>query len=189
MISNPIIPHFAWEWMWAPYDELTYAAVLDNISPDDIVLEIGAGDCRLAREIAHISRKVYAIEWNRNLLERSSQELPPNCHVILGDARAVTFPHDVTAAVLLMRHCTNFAGYWKKLQAVKCRKLVTNARWGMSVEMIDLQSARIPFAALSSGWYACSCGNTGFEPGDVENFDNQLLDMVWEVKECPSCTR
>ena len=37
-----------WERRWAPYDELTYQEVLAQVRPDDLVLEIGAGDLRLA---------------------------------------------------------------------------------------------------------------------------------------------
>ncbi len=43
-----------WEARWAPYDEATYAAVLAAIRPDDVVLDIGAGDLRLARRMAQI---------------------------------------------------------------------------------------------------------------------------------------
>ena len=49
---DPLDP---WERMWAPYDEATYAAVLAAVGPDDILLEIGAGDLRLARRLAIVS--------------------------------------------------------------------------------------------------------------------------------------
>ncbi len=44
----------AWEAMWAPYDEATYGAALAQIAADDVVLDIGAGDLRLARRAARI---------------------------------------------------------------------------------------------------------------------------------------
>jgi glycerol kinase len=44
-----------WEQLWAPYDESTYQAVLAAIGPEDILLEIGAGDLRLAIRAAAIS--------------------------------------------------------------------------------------------------------------------------------------
>ncbi len=51
-----------WETLWAPYDEATYAAVLAAIEPSDVVLDIGAGDLRLARRIAERARQVIAWE-------------------------------------------------------------------------------------------------------------------------------
>ena len=38
-----------WELHWAPYDPATYQMVLEQLLPDDVVLDIGAGDLRLAR--------------------------------------------------------------------------------------------------------------------------------------------
>jgi hypothetical protein len=63
-----------------------------------------------------------------------------NLVVIHGDARYVAFPNGITTAVLLMRHCTHFDLYVKKLQAVGCRTLITNARWRSGVEVIDLHA-------------------------------------------------
>ncbi len=48
--------------MFAPYDQATYQAVLDLLRPGDVVLDIGAGDLRLSRQMAAVTRKVYAVE-------------------------------------------------------------------------------------------------------------------------------
>ena len=188
MTSIPVMPNDAWEWVWAPYDVMTYEAVMEHIRPRDIVLEIGAGDLRLARKIARHAHQVYAIECQPTLLENAAADLPANCHVITGDARWTPFPKDVTTAVLLMRHCSHLALYWTKLTAVSCSRLITNARWGMGVEAIDLQDIRSPYKALSMGWYACCCGNTGFVPGRAEKLTGAIMDTVWEVRDCPACT-
>lgn len=187
MIPDPIVDQDAWEWMWAPYDTAVYTAVLEQINPDDIVLEIGSGDLRLARQIAHRAQKIYAIERNKALVTNLEAELPANCHLIVGDGRLVPFPEDVTVAVLLMRHCTHLHLYWTKLTAVSCSKLITNARWGMDVEIIDLQGPRSAYNNLSMGWYACWCGNTGFVPGRAEKITDTLMDTVSEVVTCPAC--
>ena len=55
MESN--ISEATWEAMFAPYDQPTYQAVLDQIQPHDIILDIGAGDLRLARQMAQIARQ------------------------------------------------------------------------------------------------------------------------------------
>lgn len=176
-----------WEQMWAPYDVDTYELVLTQIEPDDIILEIGAGDLRLARQLAARAKWVYAIESNASLISRSIGNLPVNCQVLLGDARNLNFPEHVTTAVLLMRHCTHFAHYYDKLSVGSCRQLITNARWGMGIETISLHCSRISYQELDMGWYACRCGRTGFKPGAPERLTIQTEEHIWELATCPAC--
>lgn len=168
-----------WEAMFAPYDETTYTAALAALAPDDVVLDIGAGDLRFTKRVAERVRRVTAIEQRAELL---SPNLAPNLAIICGDAREVEFPSDISAALLLMRHCRHFALYREKLERAGCKKLITNARWGMSVEVIHLDAPRIPFSELESGWYACVCGNAGFKPGAFHP------EPATEVLDCPACT-
>lgn len=187
MEATPKIPVEAWEWLWAPYDAATYKLVLDQISIDDVVLEIGAGDLRLSRQMAARARRVYALEINEPLLNRSRRALPRNLNVIAADARIEPFPEDITTAVLLMRHCTHFALFFNKLQEAGCERLITNARWGMSVEIIDLNGPRQAYQAVPFGWYACRCGGRGFKPGPSQALTEAALDHVWELTSCPTC--
>ena len=99
----------------------------------------------------------------------------------------MSFPDDVTVAVLLMRHCTHFQLYVEKLKVIGCSRLITNARWGMGVECVDLMGERVPFTAVSIGWYACWCGATGFLPGPHEKLDASVESTVLEVRSCPKC--
>jgi SAM-dependent methyltransferase len=180
-----------WEKRWAPHDEATYQAVLAAIQPDDVVLEIGAGDLRLARRLAALAREVYAIELQLPLLapfQADTQgEIPPNLYVIWGDARTLPFPEGISTGVLLMRHCTHFRLYWDKLQAVGAKRLFTNARWRMGVESIDLEQTRAPFKSVDFGWYGCRCGSIGFIPGKPERLTSGTLNLVHEVAGCPRC--
>lgn len=181
----------AWEAMWAPYDEATYRAVLDQVHAGDIVLEIGAGDLRFARRLAGICRRVYAIEIQGELLRFAVENLtgrfPKNLIVQHGDARELPFPTGVTAAVLLMRHCTHFRLYADKLKAVGVKRLITNARWRMGVEVIELLAGRMPFPQVDMGWYACWCGASGFKPGSPERLTSELDQVIHEVSNCPWC--
>lgn len=177
----------SWEKKWAPYDESTYADVLAQINPDDVVLDIGAGDLRLARRIADRACRVYAIERQPHLLLQSSPA-PANLQAVCGDARTWPFPSDVTVGVLLMRHCTHFQDYAEKLADSGCRRLITNARWGFGIETIDLWAPRIPFAEVPIGWYACWCGDAGFIAGPAEDFTSNLAEGHYEVFKCPACT-
>ena len=188
MEMTPEIPVEAWEWMWAPYDAHTYDLVSEQIKENDIVLEIGAGDLRLSRQLAVQTKWVYALEVNETLLERSSCALPANLDVITGDARVVPFPDNITTAVLLMRHCTHFSLYFEKLRAGACHRLITNARWGINVETINLKAPRQPYRTLDMGWYACRCGNRGFKPGPPRALTEAVAGQVWEVDSCPLCT-
>jgi SAM-dependent methyltransferase len=181
----------AWEAMWAPYDEATYRAALDQIAADDVVLDIGAGDLRFARRAARVCRRVYAIEIRQELLElptRDEDDIPvENLIMLHGDARRLPFPRDVKTGILLMRHCTHFRLYADKLKAAGADRLITNARWRMGVEVMALQAERIPYRQLKMGWYACWCGATGFKPGPVEQLTMAVIEEVQEVVDCPKC--
>lgn len=181
-----------WELRWAPYDLPTYQLVLDRITPDDVVLEIGAGDLRLAMDMATIVHKVYALEINRTVLDQgltSFPALPANLTPILADARTFDFPQNITCGVLLMRHCTHFQLYAEKLRDCGCQKLITNARWGMNVEVIDLQAARTLYKDLEFGWYACWCGGVGFKSGPPERITPENEAIICEIVDCPKCKR
>jgi 16S rRNA A1518/A1519 N6-dimethyltransferase RsmA/KsgA/DIM1 with predicted DNA glycosylase/AP lyase activity len=176
----------AWEAIHVPYDQPTYQAVLDQLSPRDVVLDIGAGDLRLARQMSKISRKVYALEINARLLDQS-EPLPGNLIAICADARVLDFPSDITTGVLLMRHCTCFGLYAEKLQKAGATRLITNARWRMSVEVVHLLSQRLSFSDAGMGWYACLCGGTGFKEGPAEHWSFEMDRIINEVSSCPRC--
>ncbi|HSG16782.1 MAG TPA: methyltransferase domain-containing protein [Anaerolineae bacterium] len=177
-----------WERLWAPYDEATYRQTLNWIGADDAVLDVGAGDLRLACRMARKARHVYAIELNPALATTAVQTLPAgNLTVIWGDAYRVPFPAGITVAVLLMRHCRAFHELLNKLMGIGCRYLITNARWRLAVELIDLQSAPTPYAAVELGWYACRCGATGFVSGPAQRLTPHIESAVHEVVACPAC--
>jgi hypothetical protein len=86
-----------------------------------------------------------------------------------------------------MRHCTHFDLYVQKLQVASCNRLITNARWGSGVEVIDLHAPRLPFDELDIGWYACLCGAAGFKTGPLELLRAETMSSVTEVRKCPHC--
>jgi hypothetical protein len=186
--ERPTISQEDWEWLWAPHDEGTYQQVMDWVNAEDIVLDIGAGDLRLARRLTEKARHVYAIEVNRALDAMVTQPLPKdNLTVIWNDAYRVPFPAGITAAVLLLRHCQGFLPLVKKLRNVGCRRLITNARWGVAVELIDLLAPPTLHANVDLGWYACRCGATGFVEGPPVKLTPQIESTVHEVIDCPAC--
>lgn len=175
-----------WEGWFSPYDEETYNLVLQNIGQDDIVIEIGAGDLRLALRLAERVRRVYAVEVDPLLVGAALQaigfDLPRNLLVICANALDIPFPDDITVAVLLMRHCQHFRRYVDKLQAAGCQRLLTNARWKSGVESIDLTRPGVPFEEVSDGWYACRCGAVGYV-GQGEQSDALPVEVI----DCPAC--
>lgn len=175
----------AWERRWAPYDEDTYDRVIDLVPPGSTILDIGAGDLRLARRLAERARTVYALEVQPDLM--AGIRLPRNLHVLIGDARTRPFPPGIDVGVLLMRHCTQFALYRTKLAAAGGRLLITNARWRLDVEAIDLTARPRPYDELPLGWYACQCGATGFRPGPSEHLTGLVVETINEVRLCPEC--
>jgi hypothetical protein len=181
-----VLPNLAWEGLFAPYGEATYQAVLERLGPEDIILDIGAGDLRLARQMARIVRKVYAVEIDPRLLDQHDP-LPANLLPICADARMLDFPSDITTGVLLMRHCSCFGLYAEKLRSAGATRLITNARWRMDVEVVDLWIERIPFIESPMGWYACLCGGTGFKEGPAERWTSEMDSVIREVYGCPRC--
>lgn len=181
-----------WEDLWSPYDQPTYQAVLSYLRPADIVIDIGAGDLRLSRQMAASVQQVFAVERREEVLRLLSLAdylgLPSNLVVIVADARWLSFPPDITTGVLLMRHCTHFRLYAEKLLDCGCSRLITNARWRMGVEMVDLQAPRQDFSAVEMGWYACWCGAVGFKPGPPERLNPETEAIIHEVSACPRCS-
>ena len=177
----------SWESLWAPYDQPTYAFVLDHLEPGEVILDIGAGDLRLARQMAPRVRRVVAIEINPDLNRSNRIDLPANLTLIAGDALELDFPAGLTSGVLLMRHCTHFQEYAEKLRRAGARRLFTNARWRMGVECVALDGFRPTFEQFSFGWYACWCGRTGFKPGPVAEFTVPDLEIEHQVSDCPAC--
>ena len=174
-----------WESIWAAYDETTYQTALSYIQPTDIVLDIGAGDLRLARCAANIARHIYAIEMQPALLV-NQPPLPSNLTIIQGDARYVEWPQGITLAVLLMRHCTHLRLYATRLRALGCSHLITNSRWGMDVELMSLRP-QATWPSVEIGWYACLCGQTGFIAGPPEKLTEAHIWQVSEVENCSYC--
>ncbi|MFN8457487.1 MAG: rRNA adenine N-6-methyltransferase family protein [Anaerolineae bacterium] len=175
-----------WESRWAPYDEPTYQRVLSYVGLDDVVLEIGAGDLRLARRLAQRAQQVYAIEMQPGLLSQQA-DVPHNLRVICADARYLRWPQKITLGVLLMRHCTHVGVYAARLRALGCPRLITNARWRLDVELMDL-GPRLPWSDVDFGWYACLCGQTGFVPGSLDQLTTERLDQIHETENCPACS-
>lgn len=185
-ISPVAVQQVDWETLWSPYDQATYQLALRDISPADTVLDIGAGDLRFSLQIAAIARQVIAVEIQGDIVRLGPppSAYPLNLQVEIADALVWPFPEGITGAVLLMRHCSHFNVYAEKLRRVGCRHLITNARWRMGVEVIDLHQTRLGFNDSPPGWYACWCGAVGFTPGDIKSDD---LVYVSEVSDCPAC--
>ena len=178
----------SWESLWAPYDQATYDFVLDHLEPAEVILDIGAGDLRLARQMARRVRQVFAIEIDP-VLNQSNLDLPANLTLMEGDALELVFPENISSGVLLMRHCTHYRGYAEKLRQAGARRLFTNARWRMGVECVDLLASRQSFEQIPFGWYACWCGSTGFKPGPVAEMTFASLEIDYQVSACPACSR
>jgi hypothetical protein len=174
-----------WERLWSPYDEQTYQSVLHSILPDDIVLDIGAGDFRLATRVASIADWVYGIEIQKWLIPQ--EVTAKNITKIDGDALTLPYPKGITVGILLMRHCRHFRQYADKLKLAGARRLITNARWGMGVEVIDLHQKREQYAAFDLGWYACWCGSCSFKSGPAELLTIEVDQNIHEVVDCPIC--
>lgn len=190
---TPAFDSVDWEKMWAPYDLPTYEEVLQFVQPGDVVLEIGAGDLRLALLAAKIARKVIAIEIQESILEKRlaklSASLPANLEIVAGDALDWPFPKDITKGILMMRHCTHYKEYVEKLKAIGAVGLITNARWRMGVEYVALEEPGWNYEDLEIGWYSCACGAVGFKEGPPEMLMDTVNQLVFETNNCLKCRK
>jgi hypothetical protein len=178
-----------WAGMWAPYDEGTYQAALDYLEPGSFVLDIGAGDLRLAARAVEKGCRVIALERQLAVIRRAPPDVLnlEQLHIVAADARDHPFPPGLDVALLLMRYCEDFACYVRKLRACGCPKLITNARWRMGVECIPLQPGEA-FRADRVGWYACvRCGRTAFITGQVDRLAPGVDLEYVNVEGCPHC--
>jgi hypothetical protein len=100
----------------------------------------------------------------------------------------IEIPRGVTIGVLLMRHCTHYALYARRLRLAGCRRLITNARWHMDVENVDLVRRLAAYDQIPMGWYACDCGAVGFKPGPAESWTAEHDARTHAVRTCPTCT-
>lgn len=178
-----------WSSRWAPYSDDTYRDALAALRPGQTILDIGAGDLRFGRRAAAAGCRVFAVENQMSVVQRGLERgpLPESLSVVIADARDWPFPPGLDAAVLLMRHCTDYALYTRKLRAVGCPLLITNARWRLGVEAVPLASGE-PYRADRPGWFACvRCGHTGFTPGDPALITPEVAEQVRNVEGCPAC--
>lgn len=85
-----------------------YRSVLDNLRPDDVVFDVGAGDMRLSYLMANRCHHVTAVEVNPSTLGWGLVALgigkPPNLTPIVGNAFKVAIPERVTLITYLVRH-------------------------------------------------------------------------------------
>lgn len=178
-----------WAAIWSPYDAPTYRAALGWLAPGQTVLDIGAGDLRFARLAAELGCEVIAVEQQAEVLARAAEAgpLPPAITVVRADARRWPFPPGLSVAVLLMRHCADYALYTQKLRDAGCPRLVTNARWGMGVECVPLKQGDA-YDPAKMGWYACvRCGETGFNVGPPAALTRAHIERTMDVEGCPAC--
>lgn len=178
-----------WEALWAPYDESVYETALGMLETHDVALDLGAGDLRFTRRAASRVRRIIAVERNPEILRfglETGGPVPENLTTARADAREWSFPKDITVGVLLMRHCRHLREYITRLREVGCRRLITNARWGMDVECIPL-TQQPSFAQARNGWYGCLCGAVGFKAVTIEEIDAASLNVLSSVEDCPAC--
>lgn len=106
-----------WEFWFVPEDWY-YEKVLDLLSPEDVVFDVGAGDLRFALLASQKVKKVYAVEVNPLILGYALNiiglDLPTNLIVICANAWKLELPSDVTAITCLMIHRQHdFPESWK----------------------------------------------------------------------------
>lgn len=85
--------------------ELQMRFLAGFLRPGITFLEIGAGDCELAIEVARVARKVYAVDVSESVTARANK--PDNVEIVLSDGLSVPIPPgsaDLAFSNQLMEH-------------------------------------------------------------------------------------
>lgn len=106
-------------------EENNYQTVLDNVKPDDVIFDVGAGDLRLDLLLSEKVKKVYAVEINPetvgNTLKIIGLDKPANLTVICGNGFEMELPSDVTLITNLMIHRKHpFPEEWREIDKIYC---------------------------------------------------------------------
>ena len=128
--------------------EWNFAQLKPYLEPGCTFLEIGAGDCALARRVAPIARQVYAVDISDQTRGRT---LPPNVSLVLTDGCSIDVAEgsvDVAFSDQLMEH--------------------------LHPDDALEQLANIRRALKPGGTYVCITPNRLYGPTDVSgNFDDE----------------
>jgi len=93
---------------WFLPEDKEYSKVLRFIEPNDVVLDIGAGNFALDFLLSERCKKVYAVEVNptvvKDALDLIGMNLPRNLIIICGNGLDFPIPKDVNTLVMLLRH-------------------------------------------------------------------------------------
>lgn len=111
-----------WEIFFVP-EESNYKSCMAQLSKDDVVFDVGAGDLRFDLMMAKKVKRVYAVEINPTILASALRiigyDLPINLTVICGNAFGMELPSDVTVVTCLMIYREHeFPESWKKCRII-----------------------------------------------------------------------
>lgn len=121
-----------WEIFFMP-EECNYESCMAQLSKDDVVFDVGAGDLRFDLMMAEKVRKVYAVEINPSVIAPAlhiiGYDLPGNLIPICADAFEMELPKDVTVVTCLMIHRKHqFPESWKKCRIISYERDAKNAQ-------------------------------------------------------------
>lgn len=113
-------------------EEPNYKSCLEQLSKDDVVFDVGAGDLRFDLMMADKVKKVYAVEINPNVMAPAlhiiGYDLPGNLIPICADAFEMGLPRDVTVITCLMIHRKHeFPELWKNCRIISYERDAKNA--------------------------------------------------------------
>lgn len=96
-----------WEAFFVP-EENYYQEVLDNVSSEDVIFDVGAGDFRLDLLLSEKVKHIYAVEIHPETVSDALKIIglnkPSNLTVICGNGFDMLLPLDVTCVICLMIH-------------------------------------------------------------------------------------
>lgn len=94
--------------IYMPHSYYQYQDVLNNVNKNDVIIDMGCGDLRLAYLLSKCVKKVYAVELNPEILYKAIKVLgynkPMNLIIVLSDWVYFPIPCDVSKIVCL---CAN----------------------------------------------------------------------------------
>jgi 2-polyprenyl-3-methyl-5-hydroxy-6-metoxy-1,4-benzoquinol methylase len=148
---------------------------VDNVSSDDLVLDLGCGNGALTFDLAQKAKKVIGIDINPEKIKLAEENFSaPNIDYLIGDASQYSFDQKFDAIILsnILEHIENRTKLLNKLKSLTSKILIR-------VPMIDRDWITLYKKELGLKWKS---HNSHFIEYTLESFKKEIEQAGLKIK-------